>query len=197
MIYIEKVAECPPVYEEFIIPEIEYHVPEWKGCNEKYAMNYIWKNLWRYEAIGFQFEDLLSEAFLAFIKCKKGFKGTSPRQFMAYYKVGLKNHLFKMRVDSVLDKEYLVSGCVSNMELLSEQEGDLKEMISQAPNEIKEVVSLIINMPMEVMKDIGFLRKGSRGFFNNKKVCKMLGYCHKRYNFVELLQNYFKEVTFY
>lgn len=167
--------------------------PVWEGVIEGYAKNYSSKNLWRFNSIDYEYDELICEAYLVFRKCKKKYKGKDAPLFMNYFKQSLMNRFNTLTLRSFKLKENVVSGCVSEREDLIDVNSKFNELLMAAPKEVKDVVSLIFNSPRELLKAVGFFKKKSRGFYNNKLLCELLGYDERHWDLSKSVQEYFYE----
>lgn len=170
--------------------------PQWEGVIEGYSKNYIQKNLWKYVHLDFEREDLLHEAVIVFCDCRDKYKDTvdTPQHFMALFMTALHNRFWEIAQESCSTKENVVDEDVLDVRGINihiGEEGSLRILIKQAPQEIKEVLVLAFNAPAELLDAIGFNEKGSRNFFNNVKLCNMLGKDPKRIDLVQQMRDYF------
>lgn len=149
--------------------------PVWEGVIEGYATNEINKNLWKFLWIGYEFEDLKQEAWLVFNTCRSQYlEIDTPQHFMSLFKTALHNKFYDLNMKSSLDKEYL--GDFDLMEYcLPDRRRSFILDLGKASREVKAALSLIFDAPSEILELIGFTKKNSRGFLNNKKLCVLLG----------------------
>lgn len=164
----------------------------WEGVVEGYAKNYSAHNLWRLESI-YEYDELICEAYLVFRKCKKKFKGKDAPLFMSYFKEALKNKFNTLSKRVYKYEMNIVSGCISDREDLTDIDNKFSELLIMAPKEVKEVISLIFNSPRELLEAVGFFKNKNRGLYNNKLLCKLLGYDSQHWDLSKALQEYFYE----
>jgi hypothetical protein len=170
---------------------------DWTGPIEGYSKNYISRQLYKLEPLGYEFCDLINEAYLVYDKCKRKYGDTdSPKHFMALFKTALNRHFFDLWYPR--REEPFKRLEVENIESISpfgdiEEEGIFQILLGEAPREIKEVLSHIFNAPDEVLDLIGFhdRRRGRSLVSCNKKLCALLGYDHKKTNLMVLVKTYF------
>ncbi len=160
-------------------------VPEFKGPIEGWVTNHLKKNAWR-ALSRMEYEDLMQEANLVFLKLKRKYPDIeTPQHFMALYKTAWTNQFTDF---TYLDTKHRV--VITDSDLGSEEssfvgalpgdlshDGMLMTAIRQAPAEVQSVVSIFLNAPAELLE----LVAGSLGTRRNSKdrgnelLCKMVG----------------------
>lgn len=172
------------------------HVPKWPGPVEGYVKNYIRTNLWRYEALGYDFDDLINEAWIVFARCTKNHEFKSPEHFMGFFKTALHNSFFDIMKKSIKELKYrkFIDNEETTIEDFSqvEEQGTLRVLLSQAPKEIKEVFNLLFNAPTEILEALGFGMVTKRGqkMLSNRKLCSFLGYNPTNVNLIKMIKEY-------
>jgi hypothetical protein len=149
--------------------------PVWEGVIEGYATNQISKNLWKFLWIGYEFDDLYQESWMVFDTCRNQYlEMDTPQHFMSLYKTALHNKFYDLNIKSSLDREYLEDYDLMEYYLPDRRKSIVLDL-DKAPSEVRTALSLIFNAPSEILELIGFTKKNSRGFLNNKKLCSLLG----------------------
>ena len=72
------------------------YLPIWEGPIEGYSKNYVAKRLFKLEPLGYEFCDLVQEAYLVFLKCKRMYEPENAKHFMSLYKTALRNKFFDL-----------------------------------------------------------------------------------------------------
>ena len=72
-------------------------VPHWSGECEGYAHNTL-RRFWPALQPWYEWDDLMQESFLVFLKCKRRYYATvdRPQWFMALFKISLRNRLINL-----------------------------------------------------------------------------------------------------
>lgn len=171
------------------------YTPKWPGPVEGYVVNYIRANLWRFEALGYDFDDLFNESWIVFARCLKNHEFVSGKHFMGFFKTALHNSLFDLMKKCIREKEYREFTSEDQpMESFAsiEEQASLRIMLSQAPKEIKEVFTLLFNAPTELLESIGFGKPTKRGqkTITNRKLCEYLGYNPAHINLIQMVKEY-------
>lgn len=167
--------------------------PVWSGVIEGYTKNQVFKNLWRFASVGYEYEDALHDGYIVYTDCAKGFNGKDAAQFMAYFKTALYNQFNDMGRLSIAERENLIDGCVSEKINLQGSCADQTVfIIKEASKEVRDVFELLFNMPFELLEELGFFKKKSRGVHNNKLLCELLGYDSKQYDLVDMVKSYLR-----
>lgn len=172
-----------------VVIECAVHNLWQQGGLDKFSMKYIWKNYSFFKKSGKEFDDLFHETYIIFHACCEKFKGENKKQFVAYYKTALHNNMMQFRVDSIEDDNNLVEGCVSDMPYLVDHvNSNLGIFFRYLSDEAKVVIAFLFNSPRELLEDIGFMNHKSKGVFNNKKLCDLLGYDSRQIDLVKETQ---------
>lgn len=148
----------------------------WKGPIEGYTVNFINKNLWRFQP-DYEFLELVNESYLVFSKVRRNYANitTNPKWFMALYKTALHNRMHDIsksinRNLSYTDEELLLTAKVEHSDYL-------ELLVSQAPDEVASVLSLFLKAPQELL-DLAFKNwksKGGKKATGNKFLHTILG----------------------
>lgn len=82
-----------------MIRKVIAFVPRWQGAIEGHAVNSI-KSFFPKLCADYEFDDLLQEAYIVFMKCKKRYAGVvdKPSWFMCLFSSSLRNRLINMCV---------------------------------------------------------------------------------------------------
>lgn len=171
--------------------------PVWEGVIEGYTKNYISRNLWRFEIRGFEFDDLLHEAWLVFATCRDKYQVEDPKHFMGLYKTSLHNYfydLMKRCIEEKTSRHQLGEEESLEDAIAIEEESTLRVLLTQAPIEVKQVLSLMFHAPTELLQDLGFCRPttGRQRSMTNTKLCRMFGYDPKEYDLIGSVQSFLK-----
>ena len=122
--------------------------PCWEGSVQGYVKNMVAKNLWKFTALGYEFEDLYHEAYLVFAYCKKKHQNIYPtlnenqRRFMALFKQSYHNHFYDLAIKSSQLKLYEMQEDLSEFAFLLKCPGrkDSTSILRNAPKEVKQVL---------------------------------------------------------
>lgn len=151
------------------------YTPIWEGVVKGYAINKINLDLWKFNWLGYEFDDLYQEAWLIFYSCKEEYKEIdTPQHFMSLFKTALHNRFYDLSQKSSLDKDNLTDTELEYCYKHSEEHNFFLNL-DQASEEVRMVLNLVFNAPSELLEWIGFQKKSSKGFLNNKKMCQLLG----------------------
>lgn len=155
----------------------------WNGMIEYFTKNWTNRNIWKIKDFGYEFNDLLHNAYLTFIKCKNtGSKPKTIQEFIAYYKIALERMVNFISIEERKIREqvsYLEDNEMLYDELTVDDGCSLTNIdIIFAPEHIKKAIIRILE------------RADSGEEINNKLICSDLGINHKR-------NNIFKEVLSY
>jgi len=160
--------------------------PTWEGLCESYSKRKISLELWKFKKAGYEFVDMVHEAWLAFDYCRK-YTCENHAHFFSLFKKVLNSRcvdIAKYELDlGVSPIEY-----PKNTPIKSEAE--LLVLLTNMPKEVEEVLNLILNTPTEIIEQHGINKKGSKGWCNTR-LCEMLGYNPNKINLVKMVDNYF------
>lgn len=166
--------------------------PKWAGEIEGYSKNQIRKRIVWLEVIGFEFEDVLQELFIKFREVVLKYKVENPKHFMALYKVTVLNYFNTMSIKYREDKKYLTGEAFEHVtqNIQGSGNGSIRMVIEKAPEEVKQVLKLMLNTPLEMLEALGLSGTKKMGVRNNKLICKVLGYNHRKINLTEKVHTY-------
>lgn len=152
--------------------------PEYQGPIAGYVINHMKKNYWKVAAT-MPREDLLQEAYVVFLRCKRKYSHLeAPQHFMALFKTAWCHQFLDFA------NEDTASRCLVEMPRMRFSEGDDVEFepqgdgdndgalaiaLDQAPSEVKAVLQLFLNAPAELLEIATASWKG------NDKRCKAGG----------------------
>lgn len=172
--------------------------PSWKGVLENYSKKTCSHHLWRVEHLGFEFEDLLQEAWIVYRTCREKYHYvTEPQHFMSLFMTSLSN-----RITDLSNKSAAEADTFSEIELSEtdhwgqiEQEAELRLRMSRlqdASEEVRKVINLIFRAPEALLKSIGFGQGVKRGdpTLTNRQLCSLLGYDSNQIDLVRLTKDY-------
>ena len=170
------------------------YIPQWQGAIEAYSKNQVRANLWKLEALGYDFEDLLHVAVECFCVCRDRYKVENAKHFMGLFKMCLHNKFYDLARVASLERGLIVETSENVLNFLNqgfcESEGTFRVLLKNAPTEIKQVLSLVLNAPNELLESIGFSKKKDKGFCANKRLCRLLGYNSDEINLVQRVKEY-------
>lgn len=150
--------------------------PVWEGIVKQWSMKFIHKNKWRCDHTS-DFEDLLQDAFLTFMKlCKKYPRVIEPANFMSLYKTAIANQMHdrsrymrrkrESHMETSVDVSELYTGRIGEVS----NEGYLNALISEAPDELRAALSIIATNPEALKNRRGYQRENL-----NMKLRRLLG----------------------
>ncbi|MCK5235424.1 MAG: hypothetical protein KAR06_00450 [Deltaproteobacteria bacterium] len=160
---------------------------------ENYAKKYIARNLWKYQRMGYEFEDLLQESWIAFDKCLDTYGDSIDEQkhLMSLFKMTLHNLFYDIAKKASAEKKAVVEG-----EILEEVHGGIQGdgllsiYLKEAPKEVRDVLHIIFSLPRETASHLGLNKKHKKGIMTNQALCKMLGYNPNKINLMKEVENY-------
>jgi hypothetical protein len=139
------------------LPDAHFYWPEWSDV-EGYAHAYARKHLWRV-AIFMELDDLMQEAYLAFMETKARYAGAvdNPKWFMSLYKTALfcaVNDLAKRagRGRMMVYEHSLMSDTAEVPDCIGETENAATALLlwRDAPRELRQLVCLVCEASVEV-----------------------------------------------
>lgn len=177
-------------------------VPKWEGPISGWTVNHIRKNYWRF-ANSYEFEDLLQEARIKFIVCKRKYpEVVSPKHFMALYKSAVTRQFHTLAEKEMhrYDSTYLSPKELSDHDdMLYEKDhnlGPLFTEISEFPQEIQElIVELIKNPDTKKQNVFKFRGKFKRRITTNEYFCKLVGKDPTKYHMADTLRELLRNVS--
>lgn len=169
--------------------------PKWEGPIEGFSRNFARLQLYKLQPIGFEFDDIVQEAYIVFDKCKTTYPDLdTAKHFMSLYKIALRRRLFDIWYPK-RNEQFLLTELDNFVEEFKdvEREGFFRVLLSEAPKEIKEVLSLLFRAPDEVLELLGLSqkRKGRSIESSNRKLCALFGYDYRKVNVISLIKTYF------
>lgn len=154
-------------------------IGEWEGSAfQKWAYNYMSKNLWRVAYYWGDMDDCMQEAAIEFLLMKRDYqaKVNSAKQFMCLYQLCLRSHVNNVSVKDSRNRSALALLTKADMEPASASDANITVLLNEASSELKEALSLMFNAPQEIMEMLrSDCRRGtsSKQFFN--KVLAYMG----------------------
>lgn len=178
------------------------YTPQFKGPIEGYVVNFINRNLWRV-ASSMEFEDLMQEAHVVYLKLCQRYKNVDAPHFMALFKTSWNRRFTDLsHIDTHCRAQIGDSDLAPNeTRFLDSLPGDLCHdgmlltAIRQAPSEVQSVLYLFMNAPTEIL-DLASKAWRSNGHnrdLGNNMLCRMLG-APKGTDIVGAVQTYFDSV---
>lgn len=164
--------------------KLQGYRPKWTGTFEAFTKNYVRKDLWRFQHLNYEFEDLISEAYCKFLKCKKDYPITdTPQHFMALYKTALRNKFYDLAMESTYHKDVChIEDMYSDdsderVHVLDKEHSepfgsDLGLLLRKAPQEIKDVLKVVFETPAELVT----MFKKPRKQYSNVELGEKVGY---------------------
>jgi len=157
-------------------------IGEWGGSSyQKWAHNYITANLWRVAHAKGDHDDLMQEAAVEFILCKRdyGDKVANEKHFMSLYKMVLHSHITNISIKdsrgrATLKKIKNAYTPQDQRDVLEEREtyydrsalqsvvqgpvirpdAELNVKLNECSNELREVLKIFFNAPTEVLETL-------------------------------------------
>lgn len=158
--------------------------PKWTGTFEAFTKNRVRKELWRFQHISSEFEDIISEAYCVFLKCKKAYPIIdTPQHFMALYKTALHNRFYDLAMESTYHKDVChIEDMYSDdsgerIHVLDKEHSepfgsDLGLLLRKAPREIEDVLKVVFEAPAEMID----MFKKPRKQYSNVELSEKVGY---------------------
>lgn len=122
--------------------------PRWEGAVQGHAINTI-RSFYPRLAAEYEFEDLLQDAYLIFMRCKRRtcFKIDNPRWFMTYFSNALSNKLINMTKCSTRNAERYIP-----LEFLDPadepavmDEGFMRRVLQELPARVRHHIGVFLN----------------------------------------------------
>lgn len=159
--------------------------PNWAGPIQGWTVRYSHQHFWRV-ADTMQWEDVMQEAYLVFMRCSNRYPVTdTPQHFMALYKRAWINHMNDLSNGSSNQKteisdQVMTDDGPSTIDQVGslDNDGYLRVLVNEAPEEVRMVLALLVNAPQEL---IDLAMSGWNGPDRRKKangsqrICQMLG----------------------
>lgn len=153
--------------------------PQFDSSVEGYTVKFISRHYWRLRD-RMEFEDLMQDARIVFIRCKRNFRYDCPTagQFMGYYKRALFNHITELcrgtqkapEVDLLTDEgQDLAESLAATLIGETDNSGALLVMVSQAPQEVQKILKILLNPNDEQRRAL------RNGRMSNSFLCSLLG----------------------
>lgn len=165
--------------------KLQGYRPKWAGTFEAFTKNEVRKNLWRFKYLNQEFEDILSEAYYKFLKCKKDYPIVdTPQHFMALYKTALHRRFYDLAMESTYYKDtvrvedmYSTDDSDERVHILDKEYSepfgsDLGLLLRKAPQEIKDVLRVVFEAPAEMIT----MFKKPRKQYSNVELSEKVGY---------------------
>ena len=139
-------------------PKIEHSgpfVPRYTAALEGYIIKFV-RRSWPSMAHLYEFEDLLQEAYLVFLRCKRRFEDygdNSAALFTAYFKQALMHHFASIHARS---RRY------NYVEMAPEHEKGHNRNMYDDPGVLAEYRALLRSLPKEMMEVLTMLTNGER-----------------------------------
>lgn len=179
------------------------YTPEWKDM-VGVAKRFTYKNLWRLEALGYEFEDGLQDCYLKFHQCKKN-EFETKKQFCTYFVTALLNHFntlsntsSKKHQSEFFADEIFIQGVEEEKHtrpnfIVNPDKDKVKEKVINAPMEVKRVVNVLLNLPSELFSTFLYVKQGKvTGRLSNQLLCSLVGVDETKTNLRMQLLKYFK-----
>lgn len=177
--------------------KLQGYRPKWTGTFEAFTKNYVRKDFWRFNHLNQEFEDIISEAYCIFLKCKKAYPIIdTPQHFMALYKTALHNRFYDLAMESTYHKDvcyvediYHVDDSDERVHILDKEHSepfgsDLGLLLRKAPQEIKDVLKVVFEAPAELVD----MFKKPRKQYSNVELGEKVGYA---FDFRKKFNDYF------
>jgi len=135
----------------------------WPGPWAAWAANFCRNNLWRVQNVLGDFDDMMSEAALAYLelRLRYGQSVNSPKHFMKLYQMYFSCWIHTLSVKDFHNREALFNIGREEKDFLmksgfKERAGDptlnLTILLNQGSAELKEVLNIFFNAPNEIME---------------------------------------------
>lgn len=120
-------------------------VPKWDGECKGYAYNAM-RRFWPTLQPWYEWDDLMQEAFLVFLKCKRRYyaRVDTPQWFMALFKTSLHNRLVNLVVS--IPRYSLVEGDAADAMAVPDLARELWELTRDLPRELQVVLGDICRL---------------------------------------------------
>lgn len=134
----------------------DHYAPKWDGSIGGWATNHVAANLWRVRRTH-DFDDLLQEAQLVFLRCAKRYPELdAPQHFMALFQRALTNKVHDLanaatKMSAEVPEPTAPGGAPWEGAGELECDGELAVKLRQAPSEITQVLALFLNAPQELL----------------------------------------------
>ena len=177
------------------------YTPDWNDMLG-IAKKLTWKNLWRLEALGYEYDDALQECFIKFMQCSKQTYETQ-KHFCTYYVTALQNHFntlsktsSKKHQGEFFADEIFINILSENSQayfILEPQRDVVKEVLRNAPTDLQRVVNILINLPNDFLGNLLQIKQGKlAGKLSNSLLCSLVGVDSNKVNLRTQLLKYFR-----
>ena len=174
------------------------------GPVEGWTVNFCQANLWRVQR-SMEFDDLMQEAYLVFLKCSNAYPDVVPKHFMSLYMTAWNRRFINLALEATSHKKQVSlsdlekptdEGDGISHEMVGElnNDGHLSVLLRQAPKEVLLVLNLFLNAPTELLElALSNWNGGDKRCITggSTKICKMLG-LPEDLDVLQLVKEYFQ-----
>lgn len=176
---------------------------EWDDRFKGWLCKYVKKNLWK---VGdyIDFEDLIQDGYILFIKLQKKYPDAEIKQFMALFKRSFSNYIYDLRKSnlrehdclSLLINESIIDNTINNLSISygEKEESDylleLDKTLFQAPKDFITIITALLNGTYS-KKNKKFMSKLRIRESTNEFLCRIVNKNPKNNNIVKEIQQYF------
>ena len=117
---------------------VNVYIPCWEGPVKGWAVKEVKRNLWRM-GNAYEFDDLLQDAYVAFLEVRTKYSVNSPQHFMGLFKTTFRNMLHDLAVQRVPTADVEVEDVV-NPTIIEQDDATLLASIMHGPTVVKELI---------------------------------------------------------
>lgn len=164
---------------------------DWEGTLEGYVKKVIHKDCWKYKKYGYEYEDLLNEAWIVYNNCKEKYIVNTKAHFVSLYKKSLYTHFTEILIFSDVRnrrnrrrKKHI--DLTDNLENVSKNDDyNLDLIFDDAPSLIKNVYEILTSKEKMIQLNINPEKK-----ITNQILHKALGIREHSINLIDMLKAY-------